>query len=62
MQLMMRGFEMGALFGCSLEADPHVWEAKVCSPIFIPLRVFCNFLLIVAKRTYQGFNIFDENH
>jgi calpain len=29
MQLMMRGFEMGALFGCSIEADPHIWEAKL---------------------------------
>lgn len=25
---MMRGFEMGSLFGCSLEADPSQWEAK----------------------------------
>ena len=29
MQLMVRGFEMGSLFGCSIEADPHVWEAKL---------------------------------
>ncbi|KAL6728148.1 hypothetical protein Aduo_009950 [Ancylostoma duodenale] len=28
MQMMMRGFEMGSLFGCSIEADPNVWEAK----------------------------------
>ncbi|RCN39845.1 calpain family cysteine protease, partial [Ancylostoma caninum] len=28
MQMMMRGFEMGSLFGCSIEADPSVWEAK----------------------------------
>nr|CAD2198470.1 unnamed protein product [Meloidogyne enterolobii] len=29
MQMMVRGFEMGSLFGCSIEADPHVWEAKL---------------------------------
>ncbi|KAK6741723.1 hypothetical protein RB195_009537 [Necator americanus] len=29
MQMMMRGFEMGSLFGCSIEADPRVWEAKM---------------------------------
>ncbi|ULU03285.1 hypothetical protein L3Y34_002688 [Caenorhabditis briggsae] len=29
MQMMMRGFEMGSLFGCSIEADPNVWEAKM---------------------------------
>ncbi|KAK6028837.1 calpain family cysteine protease [Ostertagia ostertagi] len=29
MQMMMRGFEMGSLFGCSIEADPNVWEAKL---------------------------------
>uniref|UniRef100_A0A7I4YCS1 Calpain catalytic domain-containing protein n=1 Tax=Haemonchus contortus TaxID=6289 RepID=A0A7I4YCS1_HAECO len=29
MQMMMRGFEMGSLFGCSIEADPYVWEAKL---------------------------------
>ena len=28
-QLMMRGFEMSSLFGCSIEADPNVWEAKL---------------------------------
>lgn len=27
--LMMRGFEMGSLFGCSIEADPNVWEARL---------------------------------
>ncbi|TKR77528.1 hypothetical protein L596_018482 [Steinernema carpocapsae] len=29
LQLMMRGFEMGSLFGCSIEADPNVWEARM---------------------------------
>ena len=29
MQMMMRGFEMGSLFGCSLEADPNQWEARL---------------------------------
>lgn len=29
MQMMLRGFEMGSLFGCSIEADPNVWEAKM---------------------------------
>ncbi|KAL7069749.1 hypothetical protein ACQ4LE_011145 [Meloidogyne hapla] len=29
MQMMVRGFEMGSLFGCSIEADPHIWEAKL---------------------------------
>ncbi|WKX98459.1 hypothetical protein Q1695_013832 [Nippostrongylus brasiliensis] len=29
MQMMMRGFEMGSLFGCSIEADPNQWEAKM---------------------------------
>lgn len=29
LQLMMRGFEMGSLFGCSLEADPNQWEARL---------------------------------
>ncbi|KHJ89557.1 calpain clp-1 family protein [Oesophagostomum dentatum] len=29
MQMMMRGFEMGSLFGCSIEADPYQWEAKL---------------------------------
>lgn len=28
-QLMMRGFEVGSLFGCSIEADPNVWEARL---------------------------------
>ncbi|VDK28360.1 unnamed protein product [Gongylonema pulchrum] len=27
MEMMMRGFEMGSLFGCSIEADPRQWEA-----------------------------------
>uniref|UniRef100_A0A914WWY2 Calpain catalytic domain-containing protein n=1 Tax=Plectus sambesii TaxID=2011161 RepID=A0A914WWY2_9BILA len=27
--MMMRAFEMGSLFGCSIEADPNVWEAKM---------------------------------
>jgi len=26
---MMRGFEMGSLFGCSIEADPQIWEARL---------------------------------
>ncbi|KAK0416655.1 hypothetical protein QR680_012613 [Steinernema hermaphroditum] len=29
LQLMMRGFEMGSLFGCSIEADPNEWEARL---------------------------------
>ncbi|PAV83941.1 hypothetical protein WR25_02126 isoform B [Diploscapter pachys] len=29
MQMMLRGLEMGSLFGCSIEADPNVWEAKM---------------------------------
>uniref|UniRef100_A0A915Q477 Calpain catalytic domain-containing protein n=1 Tax=Setaria digitata TaxID=48799 RepID=A0A915Q477_9BILA len=29
MEMMMRGFEMGSLFGCSIEADPHQWEARL---------------------------------
>uniref|UniRef100_A0A158Q8T4 Calpain catalytic domain-containing protein n=1 Tax=Elaeophora elaphi TaxID=1147741 RepID=A0A158Q8T4_9BILA len=29
MEMMMRGFEMGSLFGCSIEADPHEWEARM---------------------------------
>lgn len=29
MSMMMRGFEMGSLFACSLEADPYKWEAKM---------------------------------
>ncbi|KAI1724393.1 calpain family cysteine protease domain-containing protein [Ditylenchus destructor] len=28
-QLMMRGFEMGSLFGCSIEADPSIFEARL---------------------------------
>ncbi|VDM10716.1 unnamed protein product [Wuchereria bancrofti] len=28
MEMMMRGFEMGSLFGCSIEADPYKWEAR----------------------------------
>uniref|UniRef100_A0A915DFL9 Calpain catalytic domain-containing protein n=1 Tax=Ditylenchus dipsaci TaxID=166011 RepID=A0A915DFL9_9BILA len=28
-QMMARGFEMGSLFGCSIEADPQVWEARL---------------------------------
>ena len=27
--MMLRGFEMGSLFGCSLEADPNVWVARL---------------------------------
>uniref|UniRef100_A0A7E4VCX7 Calpain catalytic domain-containing protein n=1 Tax=Panagrellus redivivus TaxID=6233 RepID=A0A7E4VCX7_PANRE len=29
MEMMMRGVEMGSLFGCSIEADPNVWEARL---------------------------------
>uniref|UniRef100_A0A915CZJ1 Calpain catalytic domain-containing protein n=1 Tax=Ditylenchus dipsaci TaxID=166011 RepID=A0A915CZJ1_9BILA len=29
LQMMMKGFEMGSLFGCSIEADPVVWEARL---------------------------------
>ena len=29
MSMMMRGFEMGSLFGVSIEADPNVCEAKL---------------------------------
>lgn len=29
MQMMVKGFEMGSLFGCSIEADPEIWEAKL---------------------------------
>uniref|UniRef100_A0A0M3IPF5 Calpain catalytic domain-containing protein n=1 Tax=Ascaris lumbricoides TaxID=6252 RepID=A0A0M3IPF5_ASCLU len=29
MEMMMRGFEMGSLFGCSIEADPYEWEARM---------------------------------
>ncbi|CAD5234502.1 unnamed protein product [Bursaphelenchus xylophilus] len=29
LQLIVRGFEMGSLFGCSLEADPNQWEARL---------------------------------
>ncbi|KAH7673269.1 calpain family protein 1, partial [Aphelenchoides avenae] len=29
MQLMIRGFELGSLFGCSVEADPNVHEARL---------------------------------
>ncbi|KAF8358336.1 clp-1 [Pristionchus pacificus] len=29
MQMMLRGFEMGSLFGCSIEADPNIWEARL---------------------------------
>ncbi|VDK76567.1 unnamed protein product [Litomosoides sigmodontis] len=29
MEMMMRGFEMGSLFGCSIEADPGEWEARM---------------------------------
>ncbi|GMR39365.1 hypothetical protein PMAYCL1PPCAC_09560, partial [Pristionchus mayeri] len=29
MQMMLRGFEMGSLFGCSIEADPNQWEARL---------------------------------
>ncbi|VDM47638.1 unnamed protein product [Toxocara canis] len=29
MEMMMRGFEMGSLFGCSIEADPYQWEARM---------------------------------
>ncbi|VIO92639.1 Hypothetical thiol protease C06G4.2 in chromosome III, putative [Brugia malayi] len=29
MEMMMRGFEMGSLFGCSIEADPNEWEARM---------------------------------
>lgn len=28
LQLMFRGFEMGSLFGCSIEAQPHEFEAR----------------------------------
>jgi calpain, invertebrate len=28
-QMMARGFAMGSLFGCSIEADPYIWEAKL---------------------------------
>lgn len=27
--LMMRAMEMGSLFGCSIEADPRVFEARL---------------------------------
>jgi calpain len=29
MEMMIRGVEMGSLFGCSIEADPNVWEARL---------------------------------
>lgn len=29
MQMMMRGFEMGSLFGCSMEPDPRIFEARM---------------------------------
>lgn len=29
LQLIVKGFEMGSMFGCSLEADPNQWEAKL---------------------------------
>lgn len=29
MEMMMRGVEMGSLFGCSIEADPNIWEARL---------------------------------
>uniref|UniRef100_A0A0N5AGU3 Calpain catalytic domain-containing protein n=1 Tax=Syphacia muris TaxID=451379 RepID=A0A0N5AGU3_9BILA len=29
MEMMMRGFEMGSLFGCSIESDPYVLEARL---------------------------------
>ncbi|KAI6209484.1 Calpain family cysteine protease [Aphelenchoides besseyi] len=29
LQLIVRGFEMSSMFGCSLEADPHQWEARL---------------------------------
>ncbi|CAJ0942432.1 unnamed protein product, partial [Mesorhabditis belari] len=29
MQMMMRGMEMGSLMGCSIEADPNQWEARL---------------------------------
>jgi calpain len=29
MELMIRGVEMGSLFGCSIEADPYKWEARL---------------------------------
>lgn len=29
LQLIVRGFEMGSMFGCSLEADPNQWEARL---------------------------------
>ncbi|KAI1727282.1 calpain family cysteine protease domain-containing protein [Ditylenchus destructor] len=31
LQMMMRGFEMGSLFACSIEADPYVWEARLAN-------------------------------
>lgn len=27
--IMMRGFEMGSMFGCSIDADPDSYEAKL---------------------------------
>ncbi|KAI6205383.1 Calpain clp-1 [Aphelenchoides besseyi] len=29
LQLIVRGFEMSSMFGCSLEADPNQWEARL---------------------------------
>ena len=29
MEMMIRGVEMGSLFGCSIEADPSIWEARL---------------------------------
>lgn len=39
-QLMMRGFKMGSLFGCSIEADPNVWEARLPNGL---VKVYFNF-------------------
>uniref|UniRef100_A0A0N5CEA4 Calpain catalytic domain-containing protein n=1 Tax=Strongyloides papillosus TaxID=174720 RepID=A0A0N5CEA4_STREA len=29
LQMIMTGFELGSLFGCSIEADPYAWEARL---------------------------------
>ncbi|CEF68274.1 Calpain-2 catalytic subunit [Strongyloides ratti] len=29
LQMIMTGFELGSLFGCSIEADPYSWEARL---------------------------------
>ena len=41
LSLMMRAMEMGSLFGCSIEADPNVFEARLPNGL-VKVRHFLN--------------------